>query len=170
MFKIFSFGFGDNANTMGKVGGIIQSFLDNINIDEFEKSYEDTSSHEYFENREEAENDFIRLSQDEDMYLLTIDLRGVDVRELSIRYDPGIIEVNLNRSEAQRSGFGILSSNVLVKKAHNKKFTDIEEVNTDQILKNIDDGILSIRMPKKYVLENEAKIIEVESYEDNVDN
>ena len=49
----------------------------------------------------------LNLMQYEDMYLLTIDLKGIDIREMSIRYDPGIIEINLNRSEVERSLFGI---------------------------------------------------------------
>lgn len=166
MFKIFSFG----INDIGKISGIMQSFLNDIDLSEFTKSHEDTLADEYEEKTIERNNNFIELKQDEDMYLLTINLKGINLRELSIRYDPGIIEVNLNRSEVERGGFGILSNNVLVKRAYNKKFENIEEINTDQILKSIDNGILSMRMPKKYVLESETKIIEVDSYEDNVDN
>ena len=51
------------------------------------------------------ENSFIQLKQYEDMYLLTIDLKGIDLRELSIRYDQGIIEINLIRSEIEKSSF-----------------------------------------------------------------
>jgi HSP20 family protein len=125
--------------------------------------------------KNEEESNFIELRQDEDMYLLTINLNGVDLRELSIRYDPGIIEVNVNRSEIQKNGFGMLSNNMLVKRAYNRQFENIEEIDTEQIFKSIDNGILSIRMPKKYVLENSIEIvevdsIEVDSYEDNVDN
>lgn len=175
MFKIFSFGFGDklNFNNMGKVTGVIQSFLDNIDLSEITKSYEDAPSENFMKNEEES--NFIELRQDEDMYLLTINLNGVDLRELSIRYDPGIIEVNVNRSEIQKNGFGMLSNNMLVKRAYNRQFENIEEIDTEQIFKSIDNGILSIRMPKKYVLENSIEIvevdsIEVDSYEDNVDN
>lgn len=177
MFKIFSFGFSDklNFNNIGNVSGMIQSFLDNIDLSEITKNYEETSN-EHLERDEEAENSFIQLKQDDDMYLLTINLRGIDLRELSIRYDPGIIEINANRSEVQRSSFGILSNNMIVKKSYNRKFENIEEIDTDQVLKNIDNGVLSIRMPKKYVLESGTNIIEVDSIEvdsydeDNVDN
>lgn len=162
MFKIFSFGLED----VGRIGGIMKSFLDNVDLSEFTKGYEDT----FIDESKKENNNFIELKQYEDMYLLTINLKGVNLRELSIRYDPGIIEVNLNRSEVEKGGFGILSSNILVKRAYNKRFESIEEINTDQIFKSIDNGILSLRMPKKYVLEKEPIIIEVESYEDNVDN
>ena len=101
------------------------------------------------------------------MYLLTIDLKGIDLRELSIRYDPGIIEINLNRSEIEKSSLKKIYSNVLVKKAYNKKFENIEEIDTSQILKSIDNGILSMRMQKKYALESVSSIIDVDSYEDN---
>lgn len=166
MFKIFSFG----SDDIQKISGVMKSFLDNIDLSEFTKSYEDALAEENIDKKIDRNTNFIELSQYEDMYLLTINLRGVDLRELSIRYDPGIIEVNLNRSEIQKSGFGFLSSKVIVKKAYNKKFEDIEDINTDQILKSVDNGILSLRMPKKYVFESDTKVIEVDSYEDNVDN
>lgn len=166
MIKIFSFG----LNDIGKISGIMKSFLDNIDLNDLEKSYENTMVDEYDENRKDESNYFIQLKQYEDMYLLTIDLKGINLRELSIRYDPGVIEVNLNRSEIEKRGFGILSNNVIIKRAYNKIFENIEEINTDQVLKSIDNGILSLRMPKKYVIESQAKIIEVDSYDDNVDN
>jgi HSP20 family protein len=70
----------------------------------------------------------------------------------------------------ERSFFGIIPRNILVKKAYNKKFENIEEIDTSQILKNIDNGILSIRMQKKYALESASSIVDVDCYEDNVDN
>lgn len=157
MFKIFSIGFQDifNSNNIEKMSRVINSFLDNIDISEF------TENHE--EREDENESNFIELKQYDDLYILTIDLKGIDLRELSIRYDPGIIEINLIRSEIEKSNFGIISNSRLVKKAYNKKFNNIEEIETSQIFKVIDNGILSIRMQKKYALEG---IIEVDSYED----
>ena len=64
----------------------------------------------------------------------------------------------------------MIPSNILVKKAYNKKFENIEEIDTSQILKSIDNGILSMRMQKKYTLESVSSIVDVDSYEDNVDN
>lgn len=169
MFKIFTFGLDDvlNPNNLEKISGIMHSFLDNFDINEFTRNHEDIFS---FEEKDEERNNFIKLNQYEDMYLLTIDLKGIDLKELSIRYDPGILDINLNRLEIKKVGFGVLSNNVIVKKAYNKKFANIEEIDTSQILKSIDDGILSIIMQKKYSLESISNIIDVDSYEDNVDS
>jgi len=168
MFKVFTFGFDNffNSNNIEKISGIMNSFLDNFDINEFTKNNEDSSSYEG--NREEY-NNFIKLNRYEDMYLLTIDLKGIDLRELSIRYDPGILDINLNRLEIKKSGFGIFSNTVLVKKAYNKKFSDIEDIETNQILKSIDNGVLSIIMQKKYLLENTSNIIDVDCYQDDAD-
>ena len=59
---------------------------------------------------------------------------------------------------------------MLVKKLYNKKFENIEEIDTSQILKSIDNGIFSMRMQKKYALESVSSIVDVNSYEENVDN
>jgi HSP20 family protein len=170
MFKIFSFGASDIFN-LKNINGIMYSFLDNIDINEFVEDYREAFSNNNHEEREESvEESFIALDQYKGMYLLTIDLKGVDIRGLSIRYEAGIIEINLNRSEMERSFFGIIPRNILVKKAYNKKFKNIEEIDTSQILKSVDNGILSIRMQKKYALESISSIVDVECYEDNVDN
>ena len=85
----------------------MNSFLDNIILREFAENYKDTFSNANDKEMEEDDEDnFIELKQYEDMYLLTIDLKGIDLRELSIRYDPGIIEINLNRSEIEKNSFG----------------------------------------------------------------
>ncbi len=161
MFKIFSFGFGNivNFRNIEKINRVMNSFLDNIYISEFTENYKETEDYN--------ESDFIELKQYEDMYLLTIDLKGIDLREVSIRYDPGIIEINLNRSEIEKNSFGEISSNMFVKKAYNKKFENIEEIDISQILKSIDNGVLSMRMQKKYTLESVSSIVDVESYEEN---
>ncbi|WP_297427832.1 Hsp20/alpha crystallin family protein [Clostridium sp.] len=171
MFKIFSFGVGNifNAKNIQKISGVMQTFLDIIDINELTSNNGNTFQGEYSEENLEADQEsFINFEQYEDMYLLAIDLRGIDLRELSIRYDPGIIEINLIRSEIQKSSFGILSNNTIVRRAYNKKFENIEDIDTDQVLKSIDNGVLSMRMPKKYAFID--TIIEVDSYEDNVDS
>lgn len=173
MFKIFSFGVGDvfNFSNIEKINRVMNSFLDNIDVSELKEDYREDFMNTHYEEREEAdESYFIKLDQYDDMYLLTIDLKGVDIRELSIRYDPGKIEISLYRSEMERSFFGIIPKNILVKKPYNKKFDNIEEIDTSQILKNVDNGVLSIRMQKKYSLESLLSIVDVDSYEDNVDN
>ena len=170
MFKIFSFKFGNiiNLNNIEKINRVMNSFLDNSYIWELAENYKDTFSNANDRQIEdEDEENFIELKQYEDMYLLTIDLKGIDLRELSIRYDPGIIEINLNRSEIEKNSFRQISSNILVKKVYNKKFENIEEIDTSQILKSIDNGILSMRMQKKYTLESVSSIVDVDSYEDN---
>lgn len=173
MFKIFSFQLGDifNVNNLTKINGVMHSFLDNIDISDFtENHWSDFSNTQYEEREDEDKGDFIEFEQYEDMYLLTIDLKGIDMRELSIRYDPGIIEINLNRSEIEKGSFGILSNGILVKKMYNKKFENIEEIDTSKVFKSIDNGILSMRMQKKYVIESVSSIVDVDYYEDNVDN
>lgn len=167
MFKVFSFKLGDvfNLSNLEKMGGIVSSILDNIDINEFVKGNENNFRDKIYEEKEEQNNDFIELKQYKDMYILSIDLAGIDLRELSIRYDIGVLEINLNRLEIEKRGIGVLSNRVLVKKAYNKKFENIEEIETSQILKNMDNGTLYIRMPKKYMLES---IIDVDFYEDNV--
>lgn len=173
MFKIFSFRFGDiiNLSNIDKMNRVMNSFLDNIYISEFTENYKDTFYNTKDKEIEEVnEADFIELKQYEDMYLLTIDLKGIDLRELSIRYDPGIIDVNLNRSEIEKSSFEGLFSNRPIKKLYNKKFENIEEIDTSQILKSIDNGVFSMRMQKKYALESVSIIVDVNSYEENVDN
>ena len=173
MFKVFSFRFGDifTLSNIEKINTVMNSFFNNIDISEFTENYRDTLLNQNYKKTEEVnENNFIELKQYEDMYLLTIDLKGIDLRELSIRYNQGIIEINLNRSEIEQSSFRSNYSNILVKKVYYKKFENIEEIDTSQILKSIDNGILSMRMQKKYALESASNILDVDSYEDNVDN
>ena len=171
MFKIFSFGFGSiiNSSNRERINTIMNSFLDNIYINEFTEDSRDTFTDTNDKKIEESkEMDFIELKQYEDMYLLVIDLKGIDLREVSIRYDLGIIEVNLNRAEIEKSSFQGNYGNSSVKKSYNKKFENIEQIDTSQILKSIDNGIFSMRMQKKYALIE--RIVDVDSYEENVDN
>lgn len=173
MFKIFSFGFNDifNKNNIEKMNGIMYSILDNMDINQFTKEFEDEFSDKSYELHEKSNTiSFIELKEDKDMYLLNINLKGIDIREVSIRYDPGIIEINLYRLEMQKSFIGIVPRNILVKRAYNKRFENIEDIDISKVLKSIDNGILSIRMQKKYTLEDFNTIVEVDSYEDNIDN
>ena len=171
MFKIFSFGFGNiiNSSNRERISTIMDSFLDNIYINEVTENYRYTDANDK-KIEESNEMDFIELKQYEDMYLLVIDLKGIDLREVSIRYELGIIEINLNRAEVEKSSFWDVSGNVFVKKSYNKKFENIEEIDTSQILKSIDNGIFSMRMQKKYAVKSVSSIVDVDSYEENVDN
>lgn len=109
--------------------------------------------------------DFIRLERNNDMYILKIDMKGIDLRELSIRYDPGILDINLKRSEYDNNSYnyGGYTKNI-VKRDYNTCFNNIDEIDTDRVIKSIDNGILVMRMPKKYALDSSSKIVEVESY------
>lgn len=174
MFKIFPFQFSGvfNINQLGDiargVGGVIYSILENGYMDEIFKEYTDEVSNRYeTETIEKSNDNFAELKQDEDMYLLIIDLKGIDIRELSIRYDQGIIEINVNRLEIENNGFERFSSNTIVKKRYSMKFKDIEEIDTSKLIKTIDDGILKIRMPKKYVLNEFSNVVDVEIYDEN---
>ena len=171
MFKIFSFGFGNitSLSNRERINTIMNSFLDNIYINEVTDNYRYTDTNDK-KIEESNEMDFIELKQYEDMYLLIIDLKGIDLREVSIRYELGIIEINLNRAEVEKSSFWDVSGNVFVKKSYNKKFENIEEIDTSQILKSIDNGIFSMRMQKKYAVKSVSSIVDVDSYEENVDN
>jgi len=171
MFKIFSFGFGNitSLSNRERINTIMNSFLDNIYINEVTENYRYTDTNDK-KIEESNEMDFIELKQYEDMYLLVIDLKGIDLREVSIRYELGIIEINLNRAEVEKSSFWDVSGNVFVKKSYNKKFENIEEIDTSQILKSIDNGIFSMRMQKKYAVKSISSIVDVDSYEENVDN
>lgn len=173
MFKIFSFGFNDIfiENNIEKMNGIMHSILDNMDINQFTEGFEDEFSDNPYEQHEKSNTiNFIELKEDKDMYFLNINLKGIDMREVSIRYDPGIIEINLYRLEMQKSIFGIMPRNILVKRGYKKRFENIEDIDTSKVYKSIDNGILSIRMQKKYTLEDFDTIVEVDSYECNIDN
>lgn len=109
--------------------------------------------------------DFIKLERNSDMYILKIDMKGIDLRELSIRYNPGILDINLKRSEYDDDSHGYRRySNNTVKKDYHTCFNDIDEIDTDRVLKSLDNGLLVMRMPKKYNLDSSSKIVEVENY------
>ena len=157
MFKFFSGTF--NANTLAELGGLIQSFLSNVDF-----SFDDFSGNLKEQKKEDTVNTFIDFKQDDDMYLLRIDLNGIDLRELSIRYNPGVIDINLKRTEVEQRGFGYFTNNVMVKKTYHKDFKNIEEIDTAHLIKTVENGILRIRMPKKYVLSDSSNIIDVSYY------
>ncbi|MBE6072370.1 MAG: Hsp20/alpha crystallin family protein [Clostridium butyricum] len=164
MFNFFPFKGGAffSFGTINKVDGMVQSFFENTDINKITNLYGEAFS-DYFENtdddKERAEIDFIDFQSYDDMYLLIIELKGINLKELSIRYDPGIIEINLNRSEMSINVLGIKTQ---VKKHYNKKFESIEEIDTNNILKSIDKEILTIRMPKKYSFNNSPEIVDID--------
>ncbi|OOM16759.1 Hsp20/alpha crystallin family protein [Clostridium saccharobutylicum] len=167
MFKIFPFGFGGifNSSDLNEIGGMFKSFLYNVNINQIMEQCEEILSNIDEDSYKDKTDEFIKLDQYDDMYLLRINLRGIDLRELSIRYEFGQINIKLNRVEAERTGITIFSSNTLVKRKYNKEFKGIEDIDMSRVMKNIDNGILSIRMPKKYVINSSSNIIDVDNYE-----
>lgn len=173
MFKIFPFSFSGsfNLNQLGQltneISGVLLSVLENIDMDELSKQYKESISNIYEDEEIEDEtSSFIEFEEYDDMYLLTLDLMGIDIRELSIRYDQGIIAVNLYRSEIQNYKFMSYNNNTIVKRHYIRTFENIEEIDTNKLVKSIDDGIYKISMPKKYVIYNTANIVDVESIND----
>ena len=83
------------------------------------------------------------------------------MKEMSIRYENDIIDINLNRVEHVKNNY--MMNNVR-KKHYNKTFDKIEQIDTDRLLKSIDNGWLKITMPKKYSIENK-NIIDAEYIE-----
>lgn len=148
----------NNINALNELEGILTNILNDIDIKELSKKYNVAISNLKNEKLEEDCN-FVKFDRFEDMYLLSIDLTGIDLRELSIKYDPGIINITLKRSEYNAvTGYG------MVKKNYSKVFDEIEDIDTTHVLKSIDNGILSMRMPKKYVLEKGDNVVEVNDY------
>lgn len=157
MFKFFSGTF--NLGNLAELGSLVETFLSTIDssIDELSKEIEEST-------REEKISSFIDFQQDDDMYLLRINLNGIDLRELSIKYNPGVIDINLKRTEVEQRGIGYFTNNVIVKKKYHKNFANIEEIDTSRLIKTVENGVLKIRMPKKYVLNSSSNIIDVNYY------
>lgn len=164
MFNFFPFKGGGvfTFGSVSKIDDMVESFFGNVSVNEITDLYEDVFSG-YFENTDEEKNEekgeFIKLQSYEDMYILTIELKGIDLRELSIQYNPGIIDINLKRLEINSNGLGIKRQE---KKYYNKKFDNIEEIDTDNILKSIEKEILTIRMPKKFSIDASPEIVDID--------
>ena len=165
MFNFFPFKGGGvfTFGTFNNRDGMVQSFFENIDMNEVTNLYEDVFSN--CENVDEEQADFIKFESYDDMYLLTIELRGINLGELSIQYDPGIIEINLNREEINTNSLGMKKK---IKKNYNKKFDNIEEIDIDNLLKSIDADVLSIRMLKKFSLSASTEVVDID-YTDIVD-
>ncbi|NFH70709.1 Hsp20/alpha crystallin family protein [Clostridium botulinum] len=173
MFKMFPFKFWGTIN-IGNLGNMIGSFLEDIDlsglIDEFEQEYDE----EKFNESQEPEDskgkdvaDFIQLEEYEDMYILTIELNGVDLRQTSIQYNPGKLSINLNKMEKVSQHIGMFSSDYMVKKNYKKEFDKIESIDESKIMKILENGVLKISMPKKYALNDDSKIVDVKNYIEN---
>lgn len=172
MFKIFPFSFSGsfNLNQLGQltneISGVLLSVLENMDIDEISKQYKETVSNIYDDEIEDETSSFIEFEEYDDMYLLTINLMGIDLKELSIRYDQGIITINLYRSEIENSNFLGYNNNTIIKKQYKKTFSDIEEIDTNRLIKSIDENSYKISMPKKYVIDSTSNIVDVDTIND----
>lgn len=114
---------------------------------------------------DKEECNFIKFEEFQDMYLLKIDLKGIDLRELSIKYNPGEIRIRLRRSEIDNTlNYYAYGNQRIVKKDYTKNFDNIEDIDISKVYKNIDNGIYTLNMPKKYMIDSEAKIIDIDSY------
>ncbi|ACD23842.1 MULTISPECIES: Hsp20 family protein [Clostridium] len=173
MFKMFPFKFWGTVN-IGNLGNMIGSFLEDIDlsglIDEFEHEYDE----ENFDESQEPEDskgkdvaEFIQLEEYDDMYILTIELNGVDLRQTSIQYNPGRLSINLNKMEKVSQHIGMFSSDYMVKKNYKKEFDKIESIDESKIMKILENGVLKISMPKKYALNDDSKIVDVKNYIEN---
>ncbi|ACD53671.1 hypothetical protein ST12_15420 [Clostridium botulinum] len=173
MFKMFPFKFWGTVN-IGNLGNIIGSFLEDIDlsglIDEFEQEYDEEKFNESQEPEDSKGKDvaeFIQLEEYEDMYILTIELNGVDLRQTSIQYNPGKLSINLNKMEKVSQHIGMFSSDYMVKKNYKKEFDKIESIDESKIMKILENGVLKISMPKKYALNDDSKIVDVKNYIEN---
>ena len=153
-------------------GNLISDFLGGIDLEKLYSEYNKAlnSINEELNNMNEElagkeEYNFIEFEEFQDMYLLKIDLTGIDLRELSIKYDPGTIKVRLKRAEIENPlsylGYG---DQRIVKKDYSKTFDNIEDIDLSKVYKNIDNGIYILNMPKKYMLDSGSKIIDIDSY------
>ena len=150
-----------------QIQNAVSNALNNVDIQQIAEQYLTSISNDskYNTINNNTDYDFIQFERSSDMYTLKIDLKGIDLRELSIRYDPGILDINLNRSEYDDNSYNYGGyTNNIIKKKYNKSFNNIEEIDTDRVLKTIDNGIFVIKMPKKYTLSSGSKIVEVENY------
>ena len=150
-----------------QIQNAVSNALNNVDIQQIAEQYLTSISNDskYNTINNNTDYDFIQFERSCDMYTLKIDLKGIDLRELSIRYDPGILDINLNRSEYDDNSYNYGGyTNNIIKKKYNKSFNNIEEIDTDRVLKTIDNGIFVIKMPKKYTLSSGSKIVEVENY------
>ena len=49
-------------------------------------------------------------------------------------------------------------------KKNNKEYYIIIDISNNKVYKNIDNGIYILNMPKKYMIDNKSKIIDIDSY------
>ncbi|NME83890.1 Hsp20/alpha crystallin family protein [Clostridium sp. SM-530-WT-3G] len=159
------FDFMNKAQFSDEFRNLISDFIGGV---DFEKIYSEYNKALNDINEELIENEecrFIEFQEFQDMYLLKIDLTGIDLRELSIRYDPGIINIRLKKSELDKpvSFLGYVDQKI-IKKDYSKTFDNIEDIDISRVYKKIDNGIYTLNMPKKYMIDSGERIIDIENY------
>lgn len=159
------FNFMNKAQFSDEFRNLISDFIGGV---DFEKIYSEYNKALNDINEEFIENEecrFIEFQEFQDMYLLKIDLTGIDLRELSIRYDPGIINIRLKKSELDKpvSFLGYVDQKI-IKKDYSKTFDNIEDIDISRVYKKIDNGIYTLNMPKKYMIDSGERIIDIENY------
>lgn len=152
-------------NFTNEFENIMSDFLSGVDFDKLYSEYNNALKEINEELTEKEECDFINFEEFQDMYLLKIDLTGIDLRELSIKYNPGTIKVSLKRAELEKmSGYLGYGDQRIVKKSYIKIFENIEDIDISKVYKNIDNGIYTLNMPKKYMIDGQSKIIEIDNY------
>ena len=76
---------------------LLYDILGDFNLEQLYSEYNKALNCMNEELIESEECRFIEFEEFQDMYVLKIDLTGIDLRELSIKYEPGIININLNK-------------------------------------------------------------------------
>lgn len=165
----------NGMNILEEIQSAVTNVLENVDIQELAERYYNILStaegkNRIEDNKENNNCDFIELERNNDMYILKIKMLGIDLRELSIRYDPGILDINLKKLEYDNNSYNRGCTNNPIKKKYNTTFINIEEIDTERVLKSIDNGIFIMKMPKKYILDSSSKIVEVESYKVEEEN
>lgn len=160
------FSFNNRFNNLtNEFENIMSDFLEGVDFDEIYSEYNKALNDINEELIEKEECNFIKFEEFQDLYLLRIDLSGIDLRELSIKYDPGIIKVTLKRAELESgSGYFLYGNQRIVKRNYEKIFDNIEEIDISRVYKNIDNGVYTLNMPKKYIIDGQSKIIDIDSY------
>lgn len=170
MFGLFPFGQGLNglSDLFSSVIGSVGSVDINIFISGYSNYPYDNEGFNNVYNSNDSiprisyDDTFINLQKHRDMYILTIDLTGVDLREVSIRYDPGIITINLNKIEKENNDY----YPKYIKRRYSKDFNNIEDIDTSKLIKSVDNGMLKILMPKKYAaIEDHNDVVDVDYIE-----
>lgn len=161
--------FGDSSNffTFGNSDDFFDKFkdefVDDINLYKmYNKTSKNNSNNLDNINQNANDDSFIEFKEFDGMYVLKVSLNGIDLRDLSIQYNPGVIKIKAKKLEKQV--FTNPNYQKVFKKEYTKKFENIEDIDLSNTLKSIDNGLFSIIMPKKYNVTSESNIVDVKDY------